>query len=40
MIEKYGYYYNNRSKCKETCIEKYGVDNVSKSNIIKIIFII
>jgi hypothetical protein len=33
---KYGNpYYNNRAKSRETCIEKYGVDNVSKFEDIK-----
>jgi hypothetical protein len=35
MEEKYGFYFNNREKCKETCIDRYGVDNVSKSDIVK-----
>lgn len=34
--ERYGdANYNNREKCKKTCVEKYGVDNVSKSIEIK-----
>ena len=28
-LEKYGKKYNNREKAKSTCIERYGVDNVS-----------
>jgi hypothetical protein len=27
--------FNNREKCKQTTLEKYGVDNISKSEIIK-----
>lgn len=27
--------YNNRLKCKETCLEKYGVDNIAKSELCK-----
>lgn len=34
--KKYGNaFYNNREKCKNTCIKKYGVDNVAKSDEIK-----
>jgi hypothetical protein len=35
MMDRYGYFNNNRNKSKETCIEKYGVDNVSKSELVK-----
>ena len=34
--EKYGdENYNNREKCKQTCLDKYGVDNVQKDKDIK-----
>lgn len=33
-LKKYGSV-NNYNKCKETCIKKYGVDNVAKNNDIK-----
>jgi len=35
--EKYGdENYNNHQKCKNTCLEKYGVDNIFKDDLIKI----
>jgi hypothetical protein len=35
MNNLYGYYYNNRYASKQTCIEKYGFDNVSYLNNVK-----
>ena len=36
MFDKYGGYYSNPEKCKQTCIKKYGVDNYSQSKLFKI----
>jgi len=36
MIDRYGYYNNNRDKSKKTCIDKYGEDNVSKVDSVKL----
>lgn len=30
MMEKYGFYNNNRQKYKDTCLDRYGEENVSK----------
>jgi hypothetical protein len=35
MITKYGFYNNNRDKSLKTCIDKYGEDNVSKVDSVK-----
>jgi hypothetical protein len=37
LLSKYGCYYNNRDKARETCNEKYDVDNVSQLESIKLV---